>query len=98
MKRFILACGLVLTLSACAPNTQNLVVREYKVVEIPQEYIKSCPKMVDLPRYSTLTNAKAAKLIVTLADAYNACKLSVEGIEKYMTEAKKIIEEGKVPK
>jgi hypothetical protein len=89
----VIAFGVIL--SGCQTTQPNLVRTEYKVVRVPEEFLRTCRTTPRLPRYSNLTEIQVAQLLSRLHQNNVTCVNAMEQIRKYDEEAARTIENNK---
>lgn len=91
MKRLLIV-PVVLALAACNSAGPKPTVTEYKVVT-PDKAMYECPTIKKWPNPDTLTDVQVAKTVVQLHKNNVKCKNSLDGVEKFIENSKKIVEQ-----
>jgi hypothetical protein len=91
MKK-IIVLPLFLALAGCgtmADVQPDLVTTKLQVVT-PDPSIYNCPSPGKLPKAADLTDVQVAKVLTTLYSNNKKCANSIQAIQKFLEEAKKI--------
>jgi hypothetical protein len=91
MKPVLVALTIIasLFLAACDPQDQVLV-QKYHIVDVPAS-MYNCPIVKTYPAVATLTDSQVAKLLVQLRSNNLTCKASLEGIKRFLDDAKRTV-------
>lgn len=81
----------LLMLTACQTAEPQLVRTKIEVVT-PDAAMYNCPVVTRYPDPEKLTDVQVAKLLVQLDRNNRTCKNSVDAIQKFLAEAKKVQE------
>lgn len=89
MRKHILITS-ALVIAGCNSTQPNLITIQHDTFSIPQEFY-NCP-VTKLPKTEALTDIDVSNLILTLYKNNKTCKISIEGIRKYIDERNKTLE------
>jgi hypothetical protein len=87
--RILTASIIALTLGACSHLPTQTVVKTESVVVMPDKSLFYCPNVRRFPNPDTLTDVEVAKLLVTLHKNNTECQKNINGIYKFLDDAKK---------
>lgn len=88
MKKILI---LSLFIAGCNTTQPNLITTKHDIFLIPEEFY-NCP-IAKIPASEKLTDIDVSNLIVTLYKNNRTCKISLEGIKKYIDQRNGIISE-----
>lgn len=95
MKKLLIV-PLLLGLTACNSVPFQPTVTKYKVIT-PDASMYECPIQKKWPNADRLTDVEVAKLIVRLYKNNVKCKNTVDGIQKFLDNAKRTVEDPTPP-
>jgi hypothetical protein len=78
-----------LALAGCNEETAQLIRNKYNVPQVPEQ-LYNCPIIQKYPAVATLTDSQVAKLLIQLRTNNLTCKASLEGVRKFLDNARRI--------
>lgn len=96
--KLIVAVSIALLLCGCSTtrSVSPIVTREVPTVIAPPDALYNCPSIVMFPNPETLTNEDLAILITKLVKNNKTCKINMDAIKAYVSNARLAVLENEV--